>query len=572
MAALRYYQAAAVAAVWKHLREKETNPCVVMPTGSGKSWVIGQIASDAVANWGGRVLCIAHVKELLEQNAGKIKAICPDIPLGIYSAGLGRSDTRQSIIVGGIQSVYSKAEQLGRFDLVVIDEVHMCPADGEGMYRTLLGDLKAANPSLRVVGLTATPWRMKGGLICKPENILNEVCYEIGLKEMIGRGFLSKLVSKSGRALADLDHLHVRGGEFVQEDVDRAMGDEEIVTSACGEIARLTRDRKSVILFCTSVAHANRVSELIARYAGQECAVVTGDTPAGERAEILARFRMEKVDADLFGNGKPPLKYVANVECLTTGFDAPGIDTVCLLRPTMSPGLLMQMCGRGTRLSSETGKTDCLILDYGRNIERHGPLDALNPPSERRSAGQSGPLAKTCPRCRALLPIQLPRCPECGYEYPKKEPEPKFDSTASNLGVLSGETVREEHDVRSVDYNVWQKRGAPPEAPHTVRVSYRLDLLHSISEWLCPEHTGYARRKFETWWREHAVPDCPMPVTAEDVCEYANMGMIREVKKIKVRAVAGEKYPNVVGYELGDAPVQAKQAESESLDDGDLPF
>jgi DNA repair protein RadD len=572
MAALRYYQAAAVAAVWKHLREKETNPCVVMPTGSGKSWVIGQIASDAVANWGGRVLCIAHVKELLEQNAGKIKAICPDIPLGIYSAGLGRSDTRQSIIVGGIQSVYSKAEQLGRFDLVVIDEVHMCPADGEGMYRTLLGDLKAANPSLRVVGLTATPWRMKGGLICKPENILNEVCYEIGLKEMIGRGFLSKLVSKSGRALADLDHLHVRGGEFVQEDVDRAMGDEEIVTSACGEIARLTRDRKSVILFCTSVAHANRVSELIARYAGQECAVVTGDTPAGERAEILARFRMEKVDADLFGNGKPPLKYVANVECLTTGFDAPGIDTVCLLRPTMSPGLLMQMCGRGTRLSSETGKTDCLILDYGRNIERHGPLDALNPPSERRSAGQSGPLAKTCPQCRALLPIRLPRCPECGYEYPKKEPEPKFDSTASNLGVLSGETVREEHDVRSVDYNVWQKRGAPPEAPHTVRVSYRLDLLHSISEWLCPEHTGYARRKFETWWREHAVPDCPMPVTAEDVCEYANMGMIREVKKIKVRAVAGEKYPNVVGYELGDAPVQAKQAESESLDDGDLPF
>ena len=572
MAALRYYQAAAAAAVWKHLREKETNPCVVMPTGSGKSWVIGQIASAAVANWGGRVLCIAHVKELLEQNAGKIKAICPDIPLGIYSAGLGRSDTRQSIIVGGIQSVYSKAEQLGRFDLVVIDEVHMCPADGEGMYRTLLGDLKAANPSLRVVGLTATPWRMKGGLICKPENILNEVCYEIGLKEMIGRGFLSRLVPKSGRALADLDHLHVRGGEFVQEDVDRAMGDEEIVTSACGEIARLTRDRKSVILFCTSVAHANRVSELIARYAGQECAVVTGDTPAGERAEILARFRMEKVDADLFGNGKPPLKYVANVECLTTGFDAPGIDTVCLLRPTMSPGLLMQMCGRGTRLSPETGKTDCLILDYGRNIERHGPLDALRPPSEREKTGPSGPLAKTCPQCRALLPIRLPRCPECGYEYPKKEPEPKFDSTASNLGVLSGETVREEHDVRSVDYNVWQKRGAPPEAPHTVRVSYRLDLLHSISEWLCPEHTGYARRKFETWWREHAVPDCPMPATAEDVCEYANMGMIREVKKIKVRAVAGEKYPNVFGYELGDAPVQAKQAESESIDDGDLPF
>ncbi len=568
---LRYYQADAVNAVWKHLREKDTNPCVVMPTGSGKSWVIGQIASDAVTNWGGRVLCIAHVKELLEQNAGKIKAICPDIPLGLYSAGLGRHDMSQSVIVGGIQSIYNKAADFGRFDVVIIDEVHMVPPDGDGMYRTLLEGLKAVNPNIRVVGLTATPWRMKGGLICKPENILNEVCYEIGLKEMIDRGFLSKLVSKSGRALADLDHLHIRGGEFVQEDIDRAMGDEAIVTSACHEIAQLTKDRKSVIIFCTSVAHAHRVAELIHGYTGEECAVVTGDTPSSERAEILARFKGEVVDADLFGNGKKPLKFVANVECLTTGFDAPGIDTVCLLRPTMSPGLLMQMCGRGTRLSPETGKTDCLILDYGRNIERHGPLDALKPPSEREKSGQSGPLAKVCPQCRALIPIAMPRCPQCGYEYPQKDPEPKFDATASNLGVLSGEVITEEHEVRDTDYFVWQKRGAPPEAPHTVRVTYRLDLLHSISEWLCPEHTGYARRKFEKWWKEHALPECPMPVTAEDVCEYAFMGMLKEVKKIKVRTVTGEKYPNVIGYELGEAKA-AVNAQSESMDDEDLPF
>jgi DNA repair protein RadD len=571
MSSLRYYQADAVAAVWKHLREKDSNPCVVMPTGSGKSWVIGQIASDAVTNWGGRVLCIAHVKELLEQNAGKIKAICPDVPLGLYSAGLGRHDMSQSVIVGGIQSIYNKAEQFGKFDVVIIDEVHMVPPDGDGMYRTLLEGLKKLNPNVRVVGLTATPWRMKGGLICKPENILNEVCYEIGLKEMIDRGFLSKLVSKSGRTLADLDHLHIRGGEFVQEDIDRAMGNEDIVTSACHEIAQYTRERKSAIIFCTSVAHAMHVSELITRYTGEECAVVTGDTPAPLRAEILTRFRGETVDADLFGNGKKPLKYVANVECLTTGFDAPGIDTVCLLRPTMSPGLLMQMCGRGTRLSPETGKTDCLILDYGRNIERHGPLDALRPPSEHEKSGQSGPLVKICPTCRALIQIALPRCPECGYVYPQKDPEPKFDSTASKLGVLSGEVFEEEHEVRNVDFNVWQKRGAPPQAPHTVRVTYHLDLLHSISEWLCPEHTGYARRKFEKWWKEHAMPECPTPATAEDVCEFAFMGMIREVKKIKVRTVTGEKYPNVIGYELGDAPA-AVAAESESMDDEDLPF
>ena len=140
-------------------------------------------------------------------------------------------------------------------------------------------------------------------------------------------------------------------------------------------------------------------------------------------------------------------------------------------------------------------------------------------------------------------------------------------------GCLSGEVTEEEYEVKNVDYNVWLKRGAPPEAPHTVRVTYRLDLLHSVSEWLCPEHTGYARRKFEKWWREHALPDCPMPVTAEDVCEFAFMGMLRKVEKIKVRTVSGEKYPNVIGYELGDAPANDASAESVDADDvDDIPF
>ena len=353
------------------------------------------------------------------------------------------------------------------------------------------------------------------------------------------------------------------------------------------ELANLEKDW-TCLRFITDTTSTRIQKEMdLSREAGQLVGKIYdallpcyGDHPSAQDYQDLNKLIVRLVfcfyaeDADLFGNGgKRPVKYVANVECLTTGFDAPGIDTVCLLRPTMSPGLLMQMCGRGTRLSPETGKTDCLILDYGRNIERHGPLDALRPPSERQPGGQSGPLAKVCPSCRALVPIALSRCPECGCEFPRKDPEPKFDSTASNLGVLSGEVTEEEYEVKDVDYNVWLKRGAPPEAPHTVRVTYRLDLLHSVSEWLCPEHTGYARRKFEKWWREHALPDCPMPVTAEDVCEFAFMGMLRKVEKIKVRTVSGEKYPNVIGYELGDAPANDAAAESVDADDvDDIPF
>ncbi len=207
---LRPYQTEAVAAVYGHLRERDDNPCVVLPTGTGKSLVLGQIATDAVEKWSGRVLILAHVKELLEQNADKVRALCPDLDVGIYSAGLNRRDTDNPVIVAGIQSVYKRAHELGAVDLAIVDESHLVPPEGEGRYRQFFADACAINPNLRVIGLTATPYRMKGGLICKPENILNHVCYEAGIREMISQGYLSKLKSRSGRAKADLRTAHSR--------------------------------------------------------------------------------------------------------------------------------------------------------------------------------------------------------------------------------------------------------------------------------------------------------------------------------------------------------------------------
>ncbi len=319
---LRPYQQAAVDAVYNHLRSKDSNPCVVIPCGCGKSVVLAQIAKDAIEKWNGRVLILAHVKELLEQNSDKIRKLCPELNIGIFSAGLKSRDTDEPVIVAGIQSVYNKACDLGAFDLVIVDEAHLIAPDGDGMYRTFLKDMKVINPHVRVIGLTATPFRLKGGLICQPENILNEVCYEAGLKEMIAQGYLSPLISKAGRTEANLADLHIRGGEFIGEEMAAAMDNEQIVSSACREIVDLTRDRKSVLIFTTSVEHCKHVAEKIHAYSGQECAVVTGDTSAGERAEIISRFKGELVPADLFGKMKPQLKFLANVNVLTTGFDA----------------------------------------------------------------------------------------------------------------------------------------------------------------------------------------------------------------------------------------------------------
>ena len=577
MYTLRPYQSDAVESVYQHLREKDTNPCVVIPTAGGKSLCIAQVAKDAVTKWNGRVMILAHVKELVEQNAGKLKSICPDIPVGVYSAGLDSRDTQQPVVVAGIQSVYNKIEAFKPFDLVMIDEVHMVPPDGEGRYRTFLEAAKRVNPRVRLVGWTATPYRTQGGLICKPENLLNEVCYEIGVKELINRGYISNITARAGKVKADTEGLHIRAGEFVAEDVEKLMGEDRLVTSACQEIVELTRERQACLIFCTSIAHCKKVAAQIAKFSGEECAIVTGDTPDLEREETIKRLRGETVKADLFAD-KPSLKYCCNVSVLTTGTDIPRLDTIALLRPTNSPGLLVQMVGRGFRLSPETGKTECLVLDYGRNIERHGPIDMIK--VKEPGQGGGGPLAKECPNCRTIVNLPVMLCPTCGYQWPRKEPERKaHEATAARAGILSGEVTIEKFPVKYTLYQVWEKRGAPPDAPKTVRVTYDIDYLTHYSEWLCPEHTGYARRKFEKWWREHAHPDCPMPRAAEEVCEHEFAGMLREVKSITVRFVSGQKYPEVTGCELGDYAIDRRLAESnengEELSDedwDDIPF
>ena len=580
MELLRPYQSAAVEAVYNHLRTKDTNPCVVLPTGTGKSHVIAKIATDAAQLWNGRVLVLAHVKELLEQNADKISRLCPELQVGIYSAGLKSRDTRESIIVAGIQSVYNKACELGSFDVIITDEAHLIAPDGDGMYRTFLNDAKIVNPNARLIGMTATPFRLKGGLICKPENLLNEICYEAGLKEMIAQGYLSPVISRAGRAEANLEDLHLRGGEFINDEIASAMDREELVNAACSEIVSLTRDRKSVIIFTTSVAHCQHVAERIKHYSGQECAIVTGETPADERAETIARFRGEGVPADLFGTVRPPLKYLCNVSVLTTGFDAPNTDSVVMLRPTNSPGLLLQIAGRGLRLSPETGKKDCLFLDYGGNILRHGPLDMIR--IQDKASGHGKAPAKKCPHCLALIHAAYTKCPDCGYDFPPPE-GPNLTERASTAAVLSGEVSVAEHQVKNTLYEVHWKRQAEEGTPRTMRIDYEVGLGRYQSEWVCPEHTGYARRKFEAWWRERAPAGCPMPMNAEEAVGLARANVLTPVTAITVRSVAGEKFDRITGYQFGekaqDQPPDdwrerfVDQSPGDLNDDGsDIPF
>ncbi|MEX2185920.1 MAG: DEAD/DEAH box helicase family protein, partial [Pirellulales bacterium] len=288
---LRPYQQAAIDAVYRHLRDHDNNPCVVIPTAGGKTPVLSTICRDAVQLWDGRVLILAHVKELLEQAVDKLRAIAPDLPFGVYSAGLNRRDTDRPVIVAGIQSIYKRACELDAFDLVIVDECHMVPEEGDGMYRQFLVDAKKVNPNLRVIGLTATPYRMKSGMICGPDNILNAVCYEVGIRELIQDGFLCPLVTKAGRQKADTSGLHVRGGEFVAGELEDLMDQDALVEAASAEIVEQTRDRQACLIFASGVRHGEHVVRVLAEKHGIECGFVCGETSDGQRAELLARFR-----------------------------------------------------------------------------------------------------------------------------------------------------------------------------------------------------------------------------------------------------------------------------------------
>jgi len=546
---LRPYQRSAIDAVYQYLGSNEGNPVVVIPTGGGKTPLLAQLCNDVVES-GGRVLVVSHVKELLLQQQAALQAICPDVEVGLYSAGLNTRDIEQPVIVAGVQSVYRRAAELGVFSVVIVDEAHLIPLDGEGMYRQMLSDLAVINPQIRVVGLTATPYRLKDGLICEPDHFLNDICFEVGVQELIDDGFLCPLRSKGGTEKADLSGVHVRGGEYKLDELEDAFNDDLLVGRACAEIVELTADRKSVLIFASGVQHAMNVAHNIKNFAAKECGFICGETDADERAETLKRFKSGE------------LKYLSNVNVLTTGFDAPNVDCVVLLRATLSPGLYVQICGRGFRLHES--KEDCLILDYGDNITRHGPVDAIQIKNKRPTTGGEAPV-KECPDCHEIVGAGLTECSECGFKFLPPDNDPHHRAVASEKSILSNQEPAysdETFEVTDITYNVHTKRGADEDTPKTMRVTYDVYLGASVSEWICIEHSGWMRGKAVDWWQQRTDLDCP--TTASRAVELADAGHLQCPYSITVRTKAGERWPSIVHCSM-----------TEGLDitsTGELPF
>lgn len=333
----RPYQLAGIEAIDRALHDTDLNPCLVYPTGSGKSPIIAWIIEKYAATYPAlRVCIIAHVKELVQQNHAKLMAIAPQLDHGVFCAGLARKE-KNAILYASIQSIYRKAHAFEAFDLIIIDEVHHVPLHGEGMYRKFIDDATEINPDLRVLGVTATDYRLDGGTIIGKDNIMQMIAYKADVKELINDGYLCKITSKHGKATPDTSKLHFLGGDFNQKEIDELLEDTEKVSLAVEESLRLAEGRKRVLWFCSSIKHAYMVVDEL-RASREDSRMIYSGMKVSDREEAFAYF------------GAGYIRHLVNINIASEGYDNPLIDCIVQLRPTASAGLYVQQIGRGLRI------------------------------------------------------------------------------------------------------------------------------------------------------------------------------------------------------------------------------
>ena len=495
MLTLRPYQQAAIQSIYDYFQTNTGNPLVVIPTAGGKSLVMAAFIEGVLKAWPDqRILVVTHVRELIAQNHAEMIGLWPEAPAGIYSAGLGRRDARARILFAGIQSIHQRAQEVGHTDLVLIDEAHLIPGNSNTMYRRFLEDMGRINPALKVIGLTATPFRLDCGMLHEGKSALfTDIAYEASVRDLIDHGYLSPLMSKQPETRLDVTGVGSRAGEFIARDLAAAVDQDAITRAAVSEIIDYGRDRKSWLAFCAGVDHACHVAEEFQRR-DISCGTIFGDTPKDERDAIIAAFK------------RGELRALASMGVLTTGFNAPGVDLIALLRPTKSAGLYVQMVGRGTRLAP--GKDNCLVLDFAGNVSRHGPIDLVR--ARRPGEGVGEAPTKVCPTCESIVALSTTECPDCGHAFPAREV--RIAPTAATLPVLSSKAPKapEWLQVSGVAYQRHDKRGGRP----SLKVTYSCGIT-CYSEWVCFEHQGFARRKAAEWWRQRA-PGTPTPQTVAE--------------------------------------------------------
>lgn len=522
---LRYYQREAVDSLFKYFESKGGNPLISMATGTGKAMTLCAFCKEAIERYTETNIVVSvSVKELVQQNYEEMLEIWPDAPATIYSAGVGVKDLSGQIIFGGIQSIYKQAYKINKpIHLLIIDEAQDLSENDGTMYRKFISDLMVMNPDLKVIGLSATIFRLKQGVLTDGKNALfTDVVYDYGMLQGITDGYLSPLISKGMSQRFDLTGVGVQNGDYIVSHLEKAVDKQEITKAIADEIIKYGEDRNCWLIFCVGVDHALHMRDEM-RSRGITCEMVCGKTPKAERDDIFRRYKAGQI------------RCITNVNVMTKGTNIPQIDLIASCRPSKSAGLVVQAAGRGTRLSKD--KENCLLLDFSNWLEEHGPIDLIRAKRKGEKGEGTAPV-KTCPECKTIVSAGCLTCPECDFQFPP--PEIKIGKGASDAAVLSTQLVTKTHDVTGVAYYRHKKEGKPD----TLRVEYRCGLMTTFSKWVCLSHQGSAREMACFWWRTNAGT-APPKSTDEALLRTTE---IKVPKRVHVKKIG--KYHEIIGVDL----------------------
>lgn len=531
MIELRQYQTDGLAALWKYYQNGgKGNVLLCWPTGTGKSICPAIFIKEAMKLWPNqRFMLLTHSSELVKQDAEALLAVWNNAPLGLYCAGLKKKDVVAPIIYGTIQSVHKLgANNFGHRDILWVDEAHLISDDDASMYLKFIAELKAINPKLKVIGLTATQFRMQMGLLTEGK-LWNEIVHDLtsmdNFNKLIADGYICPIIPKSTQIKLDISNVDIQRGEFVagqlQHEVDKA----EITWKALQEACYYGQNRKSWLIFASGIMHADHIAEMLNQL-GIDCSSIHSKQSKDFNDNAIRDFKSFR------------LRAIVNYGKLTTGFNHEGIDFIIMLRPTMSVGLWVQMLGRGTR--PYKGKSNCLVLDFARNTPRLGPINS--PVIPNKKGNKTGDLpVKICEACGVYNHISARKCDPCDHPF---EFQVKIVEKAGTEELIRNpEALQIEYfNVNHVIYKPKQKLNNPPY----IEVTY-FSGMNSFKERVFPQSKN--RSFFANWWRVRNSGE--VPTTAEEAIKFTNE--LRKPARIRVhvnRIIKGRNFPEILSSEF----------------------
>lgn len=522
MLELRPYQRTSLDALYDYWSKGGGNGLIVLPTGAGKALVLAKLIEELLADYPDmRIVNLTHSKNLVEQNFKEFVGLAPFAPAGLYSAGLGRRDRHAQVLFAGIQSVANKTAEIGHIDLTIVDEAHAISRKADTQYGQYFDGVREMNPEARVVGLTATDYRMDSGRLTEGDDkLFDDVVYEAKLRDLIDEGYLAPLTSKAVDVMIDLGGVGKRGGEYIAGQLERAADKEEITRAAVQQAIRLGQNRKAWLFFCSGQDHSEHVrDELLAQ-----------GIPA---ASLTSRTKGQDAIIRDFKSGK--LRALCSANMLTTGFNVPQVDLISMLRPTASVGLYVQICGRGTRKAP--GKENCLVLDHAGNVTRHGPVDAVEPKAPGKGDGDAP--VRICDQCEEICHASAKVCPCCGNEFPLSEVV-KITARPSDAPILSTtEPIWREVTGRTFREHVGKSGPC-------VRIDYMMG-MEVQKDFVGPESVGFFKQKSDRLWKSHGGK-VPYPSTVAEFLDRADELAITTDVEVRKNG----KYWNVVNWKAGE--------------------